>query len=308
MKTRKWFACVLVTLMVLSLLTACGASSMATDSAAKNEAAYDNMAPAENVAVESPSATDSSSAMPMGEKFIINKYMDVETEDMDALLTGINAKISELGGYLEGQEIYNGSTYNSRRYRNAYLTVRIPADCLDSFVSHIGERANVVSERVESQNVTLTYVATESRIKALQTEEARLLELLAMAENMDDLLMIEARLTEVRTELEEVTSTLRALENKVDYSTIYLNIEEVREFTDTQEPETVWERIGKGFSESMKDMSESFVNFFVYAASAIPHLIPFAVVALIVILIVRGIKRRKKKKNQAPNDPPAETK
>ena len=38
------------------------------------------------------------------------------------------------------------------------------------------------------------------------TEEQRLLELLAEAKDMDDLLQIEDRLTQVRTELEQVKS------------------------------------------------------------------------------------------------------
>ena len=70
-------------------------------------------------------------------------------------------------------------------------------------------------------------------MNALLAEEARLVELMAQAETMTDLLQIEQRLTDVRYELEDITSQMRILENQVDYATIYLNIEEVRDFTQT---------------------------------------------------------------------------
>ena len=67
-----------------------------------------------------------------------------------------------------------------------------------------------------TENVTLQYVSTESRVKALETEQTRLLELLENAETMEDLLTIEARLTDVRWELENYASQLRVLDNQVN--------------------------------------------------------------------------------------------
>lgn len=85
-------------------------------------------------------------------------------------------------------------------------------------------------------------MAITSRITALETEESRLLELLAAAANMSDLLEIESRLTEVRTELEKVKSQLRIYENQVSYGTIYLTVSEVKEYTVVEEPENSGDR------------------------------------------------------------------
>ena len=126
----------------------------------------------------------------------------METEDLDALLANVDARINELSGYVEQKEIYRGSLYANRVYRRAYLTIRIPAEQTDFFVEKVGEFSNITSSTEDVEDVTLQYVATESRITALKTEESRLLELLAQAKNMDELLLIESRLTDVRTELE----------------------------------------------------------------------------------------------------------
>ena len=153
-------------------------------------------------------------------------------------------------------------------------------------------------------DVTLQYVATESRITALTTEQTRLLELLAKAENMNDLLLIEARLTEVRTELEEYTSQLRLFDNLVDYATIRLRISEVKEYTPTQE-KTFWQRIGSGFMDNLKDLGTGLSNFVVFLITSLPYLVLIAAILLLILLAVKsGLKNRKK--NKAKKDTPQE--
>jgi len=246
----------------------------------------------------------SQSALPQNQKLITTMNLEAETEDMDALLAQIDQRVAELGGYMEKQNIYNGSSYYYGRSRYANLTVRIPAVNLDLFVDQVSEVSNITSKNRSTENITLSYVATQSRITALETEQTRLLELLAKAEKLEDLLLIESRLTEVRTELEEVTSRLRLYDNLVDYGTIHLSIQEVREYTEVvEEPETVWERISTGFTKSMEDLGKGLTEVFVFFVTRLPYLIPIAVIAAIVIAIVL-LNRKLKKKKQKPTPPP----
>lgn len=288
MKFQKLFAIVLSVVMLLSL-SACGAAS--TDNAGNmaNDWNYD----AENGLVdEKPAAGESQ--LPENRKLIQRVWLRAETEDMDTLLEKVNDRIQELGGYVEAQEIYNGSAYSGTRYRNAEITIRIPSEKLSSFVNEVSEVSNIVSSNQTTEDVTLSYVATESRIQALETEQTRLLELMAQAETMNDLLTIEQRLTDVRAELEQVKSTLRLYDNQVDYSTVYLTVSEVREYTVVDEPETVWERIGTGFLNSLKNIGEGFVELFVFLVVAFPYLVIIGVVLTVVILVLRHHKKKKK--------------
>ena len=150
MNVRKLVALLLALVMAAALLTACGASSKGYDAAAP-EADYDE-APMEDVIVEEAwdeeglsSVADNVPALPENQKIITTLNLSAQTEEMDPLLEKINAKITQLGGYMESQEIYNGSSYNSYRHRYAYLTIRIPADQLQSFVALVQEQANLVS-------------------------------------------------------------------------------------------------------------------------------------------------------------------
>lgn len=301
---KKYLSLLLSLALLAVLLTGCG-------SAGKSAASYDSgmveyavsdeaaMAPAEGAAMKNTAADTGSTQLPQNRKWIVTVNLTAETDDLDALRSALDEKIAALNGYVEDQSVYNGSIYDSgRRYRSANLTVRIPADSIDAFLQDVGGLANIVRQNKSIEDVTLSYVATESRLKALETEEARLLELLSQAENMTDLLEIEARLSEVRSELENYASQKRLYDNQIDYATIYIAIEEVQEYTPTEKP-SLWERIRDGFKDNLEGVGEGLLDVLVWFIVSIPTLVVLAVVVLILVLIVRRIRRRRKAKKAA---------
>lgn len=299
---KKKLSLFLALLFALSLLAGCGGSS----SPSKNYAVM------EEVAAEAPAAMadtaagmltstaqTGSTAIPEARKWIITVHMSAETDDLDTMTAALDEHINALGGYVEDQHVYNGSAYASRRYRSANLTVRIPAESVDKFTQEVSGIANVISQEKNLEDITLNYVSTESRVAALQTEEARLLELMAQAETMSDLLEIEARLTDVRYELENMTSRLRTYDNQINYATIYLDISEVQEYTPVEDP-TLWERITKGFSGSLEGLWESLQDLLVGFVIAFPFLLVYGGVALVIFLVVRKLIKRSPKSKKQP--------
>lgn len=311
----KKMTAILVTLcMLAALLAGCGGASKSTQAfdaaaAAPAEAAngaYYDMESAKSEDGGLTGDTDST-VLPEGRKWIITVNMSAETEDLDALMEALSGKISGLGGYVEDQDSYNGSMYSSRRYRSASLTVRIPAQRVDEFTEEMSGIANVVSTNLSREDITLSYVATESRVKALQTEEARLLELMEQAETMADLLEIESRLTDVRYELENRASQLRLYDNQVDYATIYLSIDEVQEYTPVEEP-TVWERISGGFVSSVKGVGNGLLDLLVWVLAKSPYLVILGGVTVGVVVLIKKRKARKAAKKAAKQNPTEESK
>lgn len=304
MKLTKLFALMLTLVLVFGLLAGCAANDLANKGQAYDEGYLADRAPGESIdtSLSKPSEGTSASGAPQNQKLIKTVRINAETEDLDALLAQIDARITDLNGYVEARQVYNGSAYSSRSSRYAELTVRIPVASLNQFVDHVSEASNITSSNESTQDVTLSYVATESRINALKTEEKRLLELLAKAQTMDDLLLIESRLTEVRAELEKHISQLRLYDNLVDYGTIHLNLQEVKRYTVVDEPESVWERIGSGFMESLQDLGDFGVELFVFLIVALPYLVLIAAVTVAVILLIKHRKRRKQKKMTPPQE------
>lgn len=300
----KKFVSILLALLLILSLAGCGANG--SSEAMYNRAPGDSyeMSAAEVMedSLSSTYGSSSSTALPEGRKWIITVDMDVETESLDSLLEAVSEKITALDGYVEGQRIYNGSAYSSRRYRSASITVRIPAAQVDNFTDAVAGAANVVTKNTTTDDVTTTYVDTESRLKALEVEQERLLALLEQAENMADLLEIEERLTDVRYELENYASQLRVYDNLVDYATINLNIDEVQEYTPVEEP-TLWERISGGFMDSLKGLGNGLLELAVWFIVSLPYLVFYAVIAAVVILLVRKLKKKRGVK-KAPATPP----
>ena len=221
--------------------------------------------------------------------------MDVETREYDKLLSAVENKVAELGGYIESLDAYNGSTYYSyRSTRNANLTIRIPKDRLEEFQNTVSELGNVTSRSENVQDVTLTYVDLQSHRDALRTEQERLLQLLEQAESVEDIITIEQRLSDVRYQLESMESQLRSYDNRVDYSTVYLYIDEVEVYTPVEE-ETVWERISTGFVDSLKNIGEGLKEAAIWFVIHIPYLVIWAIVIAVIVLILKKIKKRTKR-------------
>lgn len=240
------------------------------------------------------------------QKLVRTMHIEAETNDMDVLMGELDSRIRTLGGYVENKSVRNGGSSSTRRYRYADMTIRIPADLLDEFMTHISGQTNVVYYKENADDITLRYVATQSRVSALETEQRRLLELLAKAEDMSDLLLIEERLTNVRAELEEVTSQMRIYDNMVDYGTVQLTVTEVQVYTPVEE-DTVWQKIGSGLTESWQNLCAGAEAVFVFLVISLPYWIPIgAAIGITVVAVKLATRKTKKKEGPSPSPEQAE--
>ena len=296
MKIRHFFA---VFLCICLLLTACGAETPA-DKEAVHVVQYDRTeSPMEDASTElkTDSAAGLTAPAQSDRKLIRTVSMDAETENYDTLITALEEKLTALGGYTESRQT---GTYGSTR-RWSSMTIRIPADNLSAFVTHVSKNANVLSTSEETKDVTLQYVDTESKITALETEQARLLELLAGAQNLSEILEIEARLSDVTYELERYASQKRSYDNQITYATVRLTVEEVEVLTPVEEP-SVFDRIRTGFASSLHGVSDGLVNLFVLLVAGSPYLLVYGAVIGVILAVSSRIRKRKQKK-APPADP-----
>lgn len=232
-----------------------------------------------------------------GRKLIKTVELEMETKEFEHMMSELETQVQELGGYIENLETYNGSSYSSHRSsRWANLTIRIPESALNGFLQNMSEIGNVVRRSDSVDDVTLSYVDMESRRDTLKAEQARLLELLEQAETVEDMIMLEERLSNVRYYLESMESKLRTIDNQVDYSTVRLNLSEVKELTPVEE-KTDLQRITEGFSDSLKSIGNGIKESAIWFVIHIPYLVIWAAVIAALVLALRkyGKRRREKK-------------
>lgn len=293
-------------IMLCSALTISGCgSAIESNSQSQSDVAE---AIAGDAAVESYSAVDVktlpadvSKNMPkpstnVSQKWVTTLNISVETDDLDNAIHLIDEEVSSLGGYVENQRMYNGNELISYKQsgdnRNYQSVIRIPEDDSDSFYDSINEITNIISYEKNREDITLNYVDTESRKNMLVTEEQKLMEMMENATEMSDLIQIETRLSEIRYQLDSTESQLRVYDNQVNYATVYLNINEVKEFTQTEEL-GVWKRITTGLSKNFAHLKVMLVNLFVLIITGLPYIVTFTVFVLIIVAIVKKIRKKK---------------
>ena len=227
-------------------------------------------------------------------KLIWRADIRMETLQFDQSISSITEKVSQLGGFVENSYTSGGSDLQGN-YMEKYatLTLRVPADKLNDFLSDLGDYGTITRQNLSSENISLEYADTEARKRALETEYDRLLELMAKAESIDTVIALEARMSEVRLQLDALSSQLRSYDNLVDYSTVEIDIQEVRKISPTNAV-TVTERIKNGFSNSLYSVGVFLEDLVIFLIVNIPIFVVIALFAALVIFIVKRVRRRKK--------------
>ena len=301
--TRKLslFVCALVALSVI--LGSCGAASgTAYDSSLKSEDFYNSSMEGDYGLNMSPSDT----APPKENNALANRKIvktvsiSAETKSFDAATELIRAKVGELGGYIEASNIRGTSMTSSSGIvrRTATFTLRIPADKLDEYIALVGSEVNVVSTRENIDDITDQYFDVDARLNSLKVEEERLLAMLAESKDLEYLIRLNDRLSEVRYEIENYTSTIRRYDNMVSYSTVNITLEEVIDYTVISDtPQSFGERFIIACRESWTNFVAGLGDFTIGLVYAAPALIIFAALITAAIIILIKVRKKAKAKN-----------
>lgn len=237
-----------------------------------------------------------------GRKLIKTVNLSMQTLTFDEAIKEIEARTAALGGYIQSSGVSNNNylyndyrgSYRSLRYAN--YTVRIPSQWLDSFTNAMGNIGTVTNKSMGTEDVTLQYVDTESRAESLKLQRDRLMALLEKADKIEDIIVLEERLSDVIYQLERKESTLKNYDNLVEYSTVYINMEEVERITYEEPVQTFGSRISSGISETFYEISEGFKNFIVWFVTNLPFIVIWAVIIVAVVIVIKKLVVREKRK------------
>ena len=331
-KTRtSLLALTMALLLLAALLTGCAADSTAyvtNDAAEAVESTVSTStttateettaeAPAENGLASggtSGAASDAASSVEdLTEKLIYEGNLTVETRGFDDAVAQVERLVQQCGGFIESSNVEGHTRYESDgsvRVVNRYAsyTLRVPADRFQSVLNQTGEIGNVTQSNTRVINVTSQFTDQEARKESLEVQEDRLLAMLEQSTDMETLVTLESRLSEVRYEIESIERNLRNLQTQVDYSTIYLYLQEVAAYTPTA---SVQRTFGQQLSDALSGGWNGFVSglksLIVGLAACLPLVIILAVIAGFVIWAVVKLRRRRKGLDQPPpvkKDPP----
>lgn len=322
-------------LAAILIMTSCGSSgsSSAINYSAKGEAAYDypeegeyGAAAAENFdmdngtddAVMNQKTSDTAEqkqeegveAADSAQKLVYTCWMTIQTLEFDKTQASVKDAVKKTGCIIESESVNDSNyswyydSYKKRGTLSSTLRIRVPSKKYEEFLGLLdGAGGKVTSKSQNVENITKRYNDQTIYIQSLETQETRLLEMMAKAESVEDMITVETRLTEVQTQLNQARSTLASMDTDVKYSTVNLTLEEVVRYTDTPKtPVSFGERIVEAVKESWANFGEFLQDLLIGIIYLFPAILLIAVIGAIIFFARKAWRKKhpKVKKEKKP--------
>ena len=219
-------------------------------------------------------------------KIIYTADLSIETKDFDGARQQLDETLDSIDGYMESSNEYTDSTDNTRTLS---LTLRVPESAYSAFLTSAEAAGSVTSRSESADDVTTQYLDIEARLDNLTAQRTRLQELQASADALSDLLQIESSLSDVQYQIESWQSQLDWYSNQVQQCTVYVNLNEVQNYTPTDE--SFLGSVGAAFAQGWSNFVNGLQQLAVWLAGAWP-------VVLVVAAAAAGfaVWRKKRKK------------
>lgn len=217
--------------------------------------------------------------------------LSLQVEGIDAALAAASNKIAALGGYVSGSDRQGDGDQMV-----ATETYRIPAVQWDvALVALRGLALKVTGEQTQSQDVTGDVLDLGARITNLQATEAALQGIMARATKIADVLAVQQQLTDVRGQIEQLTTQKKHLEGQAAFSTLTVSygLKPAPAVVTSQEHFDPNSEIDRA-SASLVDVLQALATAGIWFAIVwLPILLALAIVGGIVALILRRVLPRR---------------
>jgi len=299
----------LLSVCTVTVLAACASGSASAPMAAAGGptsagAAAASAAPAPRDAANSGSASGSGSNVVGGNgdqvaivdsaKIVRTGSLELQVADVTKALTGGREAMAALGGYI-------GSSQQQRSGDQTVATVtyRIPVARWEDALAAMRGLGTVISEATDAAEVTAQIVDLDARIRNLKASEQALDGYAEKAPKVSDLLEIQARLTDTRGQIEQLTAQQADLSDRAALSTLTVTfgteIVAVTQAAERWDPAAEVDRA----SATLISMGQAVVSFAIVAAIVwLPVLLVIGFIALVSLLIARRLGWRR------PGNPP----
>ncbi len=337
---------ILPVLVSCCLLAGCGAGASEAASYADTIAATEsNYASAEDswydyeeVEVAMEAGSDSTAVtFAQNKKIIYKSSVILETKTYDDTYERLIQLINENGGYIE----YENYSNEKRSYlanndgsgvlviSTNNLTIRIPSKNYSKFMQDGLTLGNVLHRNQSLEDKTNEYNTNKSYVDILNDEveyldkqldvlEEELKEAQANDKHYDDIISnmkdIASRKAQVEKELVPYKTVMDDIDEKVEYSTIEMELREVDKFTviepdDIEEEESFLSQLKTTWNDSMERLGNMIKGTILFLINALPALIYLAIFGVIVVGFVKLINKISKnsKKNKKPVQAPVNT-
>ena len=305
-------------LMTIVALAACGGSAsqsrvLSTVGSAVDDSAYGaggGGAQAAATAAPAASAAPADGPNDIGNlvddaKIVRTGSIELQVKDVPKAVQVARDGIRAMGGYIGASQ--TGTLGDDPV---ATITYRIPVDrwedALDLLRGLAGQTTKVLSEQTQAVEVTGAVVDLEARIRNLRASETALQDIAAKATRVSDVLEVQAQLTNVRGEIEQLNGQLKELTDRAAFATLTANF---------GTPVVAVDVAAKGWEPAkvVDEATASLVNILQALTTAgiwfvivwVPILVVLGVIGLIIGLVLRRLGIIGRQRPPAPDLPAA---
>ena len=160
-----------------------------------------------------------------------DERMIVRTGSISMVVNDINAALDNIAQMATG---YKGYVVSSNSWKNGEqmygsISIRVPAESYDIASKSVGQMAvEVTSQSSSSQDVTAEYVDLGAQLSSLQATQAQLLLIMAKADKVADILAVQAQLTQIQTQIEQIKGRMQYLEKTSATSLINVSLSQAK--------------------------------------------------------------------------------
>ena len=303
--------------VVAVLFTACAAqtehaateSSAAVGSAGGYDSSAENHFPAETQDASSSEEGITETAEDAGigdltnasipdtnRKLIYTATFDIASREYEQDYEKILDALEIHDGYVESEDTSGTAPQGvGDSGRSTSFVLRIPVDQYDAFLEELSGIGTLRYKNLQTEDVSSEYYDVETRIELLNDRYERLKGHLDQATDMNDIIALEAEISNVLYELDALQGQRQHMDELIQYTRVIVNLnEEVNAGTITAQDGTFGQRAGDAFANTMTALGEFFTEFGIGFVGALPVLVILAAIAGIVLGIVFGVRKHRK--------------
>lgn len=220
--------------------------------------------------------------------------LSLKTGAYDVDIARIQALLSEAGGRAE-YESTSGEALaeNPESGRRTHMTLRVGADKLESFLEALMEIGKTTRVERVSEDVSADYYDAAARADMYAAQRDRLIELMAQAETVEDLIALEDRASELQYRIESLTGSLKHWDSLARDAVVNLTVIEVEAGADST---AFGARLVSALRTSARAVADFFSGLVVALAAITPWLPIVSIAGVLIYLAVRIVLRIRKKK------------
>jgi len=186
----------------------------------------------------------------------------------------VEAADASLTALMKKYDAYAAST--TVQENNYYYSLRVPAPVYDIFLAEMNGMGRLLHRSENTEDVTLRYYDLEGRLETKKELLRTFQSYLRTAKTIEEILAVEARISELQYDIEGTGMQLRNLANRVDYATIDLTL---------LGPAAAHQNRSETFGERLRQMFGGFGGFLAGVAVAIVGIIIYGVPILLLVVL-----------------------